>query len=239
MIKKSLQWSDEMVAKFWANQNTTKENYFTFQVKELLVKKFNKHIQGSVLDYGCGLGFFLEELLKRRKDITAKGMEFTDDSILACNQRLGGKEQYQGTFNIEQLKSSGEQFDCITLFEVIEHLSDDYVDSVMTNIKALLKKNGKLIITTPNNENLDAGQVFCPNCEHSFHRMQHVQSWNIDSLGEVLIQHGFTPISIVEDNLGIEQVSQPYRLIKKTALILDRIGVLNAKKYNLIAVATI
>jgi len=56
----------------------------------------------------------------------------------------------------------------------------------------LLRPNGKLVLTTPNEENLDASKIICPNCSAVFHRMQHVRNWSADALAERLAANGFS-----------------------------------------------
>ena len=46
----------------------------------------------------------------------------------------------------------------------------------INEIKELLQIGGRLIITTPNDENLDEKMVFCSNCKNIYHSMQHMRT---------------------------------------------------------------
>jgi hypothetical protein len=49
-----------------------------------------------------------------------------------------------------------------------------------------------VLMTTPNEEDLLARNVFCPSCQHTFHGMQHLTSWDKETLTEYLVGGGFT-----------------------------------------------
>jgi hypothetical protein len=55
----------------------------------------------------------------------------------------------------------------------------------------VLKPNGKLIITTPNNEDLDFSTNFCPDCGCIYHKYQHIRTWSSDSLNNKLNEYSF------------------------------------------------
>jgi hypothetical protein len=68
------------------------------------------------------------------------------------------------------------------------------VTATLGEVHRLLRVGGHLIITTPNDENLAASAILCPNCLCEFHRGQHVRTWSAQSLSAVVAAHGFTPI---------------------------------------------
>ncbi len=51
-------------------------------------------------------------------------------------------------------------------------------------------------MTVPNEEDLQANAVACPDCGCIFHRMQHVQRFNCESLSEWLVGVGFEPVFV-------------------------------------------
>ena len=75
-----------------------------------------------------------------------------------------------------------------------------------------------VLITTPNNENLDNETVYCPCCENSFHRWQHVRSWSSDSLSLYLIKHGFKVILTKEIDFALNKDLGVLRYYIKTAI---------------------
>ena len=77
------------------------------------------------------------------------------------------------------------------MIEVIEHLTDEAIESTFYELKPLLKQNGRIILTTPNNEDLSKSTRYCPNCSTTFHEWQHIRSWNQESLQHFMQDMGF------------------------------------------------
>ena len=70
---------------------------------------------------------------------------------------------------------------------------DSHLDVTLQELRRILKpRTGYLFLTTPNNENLEASTVFCPECGAVFHHYQHLRSFTVDSLQELMHSHGFT-----------------------------------------------
>lgn len=102
-----------------------------------------------------------------------------------------GNNYFKGAFIREDIVKKGLRFDAVFLLEVIEHLNDEYLNEIFEDLKRLLKKDGVAIITTPNDEKLEDNHIFCPQCEHVFHRWQHVRNWNEERLRAYVEQKGF------------------------------------------------
>lgn len=143
------------------------ESYFAFPIEKLQEeyeyekKRFPKEQAGkrlsqimklisdnnihnpSLLDIGCGHGIMVK--LAENFGISAKGIDLSEYWISASRKILGANVFVEDVFAIEQ-----EKFDIITLYDVIEHLTDPM--SFMIHIKSLLKPNGFIIILTPNSK---------------------------------------------------------------------------------------
>ena len=105
----------------------------------------NKTSPKSILDYGCGTGHFLNYAKKKGLSIT--GFEPDNDARLIAKETLG-KKIFSST---KEIQSS---FDCITLWHVLEHISD--LNEVVHWLKKHLTENGRLIIALPNPASYDA-----------------------------------------------------------------------------------
>ena len=81
----------------------------------------------------------------------------------------------------------------------------------------MLKRDGYLLITTPNDENLKQEYVYCPNCDSVFHRWQHVRSFNKQRIKNPLDDKGFDVLSTSTTNFALEKgiLRRSRLLIKK------------------------
>lgn len=98
----------------------------------------------KILDVGCNDGFFGKILLERNNQVY--GIDFVKKN-LAKARALGVRTKY---FKIGKgpLPYTSDFFDIVYLGDVIEHIFD--TDTLLRECYRVLKKGGKLIITTPN-----------------------------------------------------------------------------------------
>ena len=101
----------------------------------------------KILDYGCGVGDFLEHLQKNGYDVL--GME-PNDSARRIAQSKVGIEKVTST----ELEQNTEKYDVITLWHVLEHIPN--LNEIIQQLKNHLSENGRLIIAVPNHQSYDA-----------------------------------------------------------------------------------
>jgi cyclopropane fatty-acyl-phospholipid synthase-like methyltransferase len=144
------------------------------------------------LDYGAGKGFLLQKFANS-SNFQFSAAEFGSDALILLENKFGSYNNYLGTIDLgnQDLSHEAKKFDIITLIEVIEHLTDEFFEDTFFKINTLLSDNGKLIITTPFDENLTKKEVFCPDCGCVFHRVQHVRLFNVKSIADAMRNFGF------------------------------------------------
>ncbi len=109
--------------------------------------------------------------------------------------RIGNDKYFLGSFNQSEISSSGLQFDAIIVAEVIEHLYDEQLDSLLNTLKTLSTPETRIIFTTPNEEKLEDSYIMCPVSGQLFHRWQHVRNWSQASVRSYLDSRNFTVIT--------------------------------------------
>jgi len=117
---------------------------YSLALKLRLITSLNKG-PGSLLDIGAGTGAFLK--LAKEHGWNAQGVEPNENARLLAAQKELNLNQ-----TIEEL--SGNTFDVITLWHVLEHLPD--LESTIAKIESLVEPGGILIIAVPNYKSFDA-----------------------------------------------------------------------------------
>jgi SAM-dependent methyltransferase len=192
-------WTPEKIGRFWdcvALNRTTEEIAFSAIVGDAVIDLASRYtaLAGNILDYGCSHGFLIEKLLKRA--IPCEGLEFSSDSAKKVAQKFENNEKFKGMTVVQNLPSPLEscKFDLIFVLEVLEHLLDGWLDQTLNELYRITKKGGLVVVTVPNEENLDANKVLCPDCGAIFHTIQHVRSWSKETLVSRMQNAGFQEV---------------------------------------------
>jgi SAM-dependent methyltransferase len=100
--------------------------------------------QGKILDIGCGtIPLFLST--------TQFVQKFGLDPVVKENLRTNGHiilKKFDIEENIE-LPFQNDFFDVVTMLAVFEHIEPDMLVDVLKEVKRVLKKDGRFILTTP------------------------------------------------------------------------------------------
>lgn len=192
-------WTAEKVSRFWdyyAHNKAYENNFFSWIVGDAIVELALKYssLKGNILDYGCGHGFLIDKLLK--KGISCEGLEFSADSANKINEQFGHEKAFKGVVLAQNLPTplEGEKYNFVFLIETLEHLLPEYLEETLKEIHRITKKGGLILITVPNDEVLDAGKFLCPECGCIFHGVQHVNSWQKNSLSALMKKVGFDEV---------------------------------------------
>ncbi len=191
-----IKWTPGQVARFWdwmGAQHAMQEIYFSRQRGDAILDAAQRFVsyKGTILDLGAGPGYLSEKLLRRGARVIAA--DTSPASVAALQARLGHEPRFLGAHvsTIEHVPLPDANADAIFVIETVEHLDDIALKHLMTQANRLLKVSGKVIVTTPNRENLDLSRTMCPNCGCVFHTMQHVRSWSAETLSAAMQAYGF------------------------------------------------
>jgi SAM-dependent methyltransferase len=98
----------------------------------------------SVLEAGCGLGYFTYALQRAGYDVL--GIDVSEEAVEKATQAYG--DLYKAESIESYAHTSDRKFDAIVMVEVVEHLEDP-IDAVEEAVR-LLAPGGSLVLTTPN-----------------------------------------------------------------------------------------
>ena len=145
-----------------------KGEYFSKYKANYVSRYMGKSFSGKILDYGCGVGFLSEILLKYLPNAAIDGFDVSTASIRYVPAYL--KKQGHFTSDIGQLSND---YDLIVVANVLHHVESDERKEVIAKLKKLVKNNGKIIIFEHNpinpltrkivkNSPLDKGVILLP-----------------------------------------------------------------------------
>lgn len=112
---------------------------------ESVISNFSGLPKGKVLDLGCGDG----DYSKRLKDL---GFDVVAGDIDSARFKYKEEIEFKYCDITKEMPFPADCFDYVLLMEVVEHLGSPY--AVMPEINRIIKKNGSLILSTPNILNL-------------------------------------------------------------------------------------
>lgn len=112
--------------------------------------------EAKILDLGCGEGRLLYYLTSAKGYTEVKGVDISESQI-AIAESLNLDVHHGNVFDF--LKQSQEKFDLIITLDLIEHFKKDEVIEFLDLCHQRIKKNGRIIIQTPNPESPFFGQI--------------------------------------------------------------------------------
>lgn len=105
---------------------------------------------GSILDIGCFAGSFLS-MVPRYRFERQLGVDILPEQVAYANANHSSPfRAFRAVPSISALSGLGEPFDCVTVIEVIEHLTADEIRTLMGQLERLVAPGGRLVLTTPN-----------------------------------------------------------------------------------------
>jgi SAM-dependent methyltransferase len=212
-----IEWSPALIQRFWdyySSNPSLEDTYFAKSVGRHLLDYVARRINiGVAVDFGCGRGDLIGYLLSRTESY---GVDQSPESVATVNERFNNNPRFRGAFVGSQQLPDGCA-DTVLAVEVVEHMEDRPLESLLTEARRILKPNGHLVVTTPNNEDLRKSEVMCPDCGCIFHNMQHLRSWTADSLTAYIDQFGF------QGSASTTNFSRRQGLARSAEMSLDRL----------------
>lgn len=149
MIKKFYYWLRNNVLSRPEEGGEPSAGYFqgAIRSKALDVIALSK---GSLLEVGCGEGFFLKKVIESYPMIQVFGVELLGEQVERAKKRLPDSVLIKNE-NAANMSFSNEQFDRVVCVNVFMNLpTDQLVADVLSEIKRVLKKDAKLIFDIRN-----------------------------------------------------------------------------------------
>lgn len=194
-----INWTPEKIGRFWdyfARNKASEQNAFSLIVGDAVINLASHYtdLKGNILDYGCSHGFLIEKMLKR--GVRCEALEFSADSAGKVEEKFRDDKNFRGVTLAQTLPSPLEsgKFDLVFTLEVLEHLLPDGLDQTLNELYRVVKKGGLILVTVPNEEDLDVVKVLCPECGGIFHIIQHVRSWSKETLVSRMKNAGFQEV---------------------------------------------
>jgi 2-polyprenyl-3-methyl-5-hydroxy-6-metoxy-1,4-benzoquinol methylase len=165
---------------------------------EFISKRFPK--KATILDVGCGYGFFLEEMARRGYRV--EGIEISE-----ARRELAKEVTSAPILNINladpNVEVDIEKIDVVTLFHVLEHIIDPI--GFCRNVQKLLKKNGTFVVEVPNVDELMLET--CPAYNQFYWNRAHLNYFSGRTLRTVLEKAGFGWVNMAYvQRYGIENL---------------------------------
>ena len=160
---------------------------------------------GLLLDVGCGSGDWLEKMQQLGWNV--EGLDVDKAAVQVA--RMKGLKVY--CESLENLSLPNSVYDVATMNHVIEHVPNPL--QLLAECLRILKKNGRLIITTPNTRSF-ARRVFGDSWR-GLEPPRHLFLFTPEALGNALTKVGFSQCSVKTFN-SLDIISKSYRLSRNS-----------------------
>jgi 2-polyprenyl-3-methyl-5-hydroxy-6-metoxy-1,4-benzoquinol methylase len=138
-----------------------------------------------LLDYGCGLGFFLDAAFEYGFDV--EGIEFNQYALQYIRNR------YRYTVYGADEFHPPEKYDVITMFDVIEHLREPF--AMLDTAHGLLADDGILLVSTMDSTSVTS-RLMGKRLEDFRRITEHLFFFDRANLSSILGMHGFDVLKV-------------------------------------------
>lgn len=120
---------------------------------------------GTILDAGCGDGFVTNRLHELGFEVVGVDIEPGALERLESPARVG---------SVDALPASDEEFDCVLVADVLEHLPRGSFETALGELTRVARRY--LVVNSPCEESLVIAQTRCSHCATAFHSSRHTRS---------------------------------------------------------------
>lgn len=139
---------------------------------------------GKLLDVGCGSGTLLHRM--HNLSWSATGVDFDATAVENAKARYGSEATIVHS-DLFSARFPDFFFDAVTVSHVIEHVPDPV--ALLGEARRILKRGGRLVITTPNLESYGHGKF--RDCWWGLDAPRHLQVFTLPALQECARKAGF------------------------------------------------
>ena len=152
------------------------------------IKALSRYIpSGKLLDVGCAMGFFLDEAKTLGWQVS--GIDVSGFGVNYARSHFG-LDVFHG--ELTELAVAEASFDLITMWDVIEHVSDP--SAYIRQAAKLLRPGGCLSLSTPDVESLPA-KIYGKRWVGYKLSTEHVSYFSLRTLKRLLEEEGFELVS--------------------------------------------
>ncbi len=166
-----------------------------------LVNRLNT--RGKILDYGCGVGYFLKAC--QRQGWQVEGYEPNETARLQAEEKIGKSVL---SAQIEVLEA--ESFDVISLWHVLEHVHQ--LNETLHTLVNACKKGGYIVLAVPNSDSYDAKKYGADWAAYDVPR--HLYHFNKASMQKLLKKHKLDlkeVLPMIWDSYYVSILSEKYK----------------------------
>jgi SAM-dependent methyltransferase len=141
----------------------------------------------TIMDFGCGNGGFLK--LIKNSDNTCVGVDLNEDVMNHLKS--------DDIITCTDVNDIDDKFDVITMFHVLEHLSDPI--TILNNLKTKMNKDSILVIEVPSANDILLRRYDCEEFKRFTFWSEHLILYSHESLRRVLEKCNFANIEIMNE----------------------------------------
>lgn len=136
----------------------------------------------TLADIGCGNGVFGWLMQQQRAEVDVLSVDRSEAAL----QHVKTKSKVA---EITALPFEDRAFDCVTCFEVLEHIPYPVYDTVLNELTRISKKH--VVISVPYRENVEDDITKCPACYAVFNVELHLRNYFDGDIRQLFSKPGF------------------------------------------------